>query len=41
MLSPMDTTESRVFAARLKDLLRNEHHAMADFLVQTRRWVTF
>ncbi len=33
MLSLMDTTESRAFAARLADLLRNEHHAMADFLV--------
>jgi hypothetical protein len=29
----MDTTESRTFAARLADLLRHEHHAMADFLV--------
>jgi hypothetical protein len=29
----MDTTESRSFAARLADLLRNEQHAMADFLV--------
>ena len=29
----MDTTESRTFAARLADLLRNEQHAMADFLV--------
>src|SRR5512140_2762758 len=33
MLSLMDTNESRAFAARLKDLLRNEHHALADFLV--------
>jgi len=29
----MDTTESRSFAARLASLLRNEQHAMADFLV--------
>ncbi len=29
----MDTTESRTFAARLAHLLRNEQHAMADFLV--------
>ena len=29
----MDTTESRSFAARLADLLKNEQHAMADFLV--------
>jgi hypothetical protein len=29
----MDTTESRTFAARLADLLKHEHHAMADFLV--------
>ena len=29
----MDTTESRTFAARLADLLRNERFAMADFLV--------
>jgi hypothetical protein len=41
----MDTTESRTFAARLADLLRNERHAMADFLValaefdQRRGWM--
>jgi hypothetical protein len=41
----MDTTESRSFAARLADLLRNEQHAMADFLValaefdRQRAWV--
>jgi hypothetical protein len=41
----MDTTESRSFAAHLADLLRNEQHAMADFLVvlaefdRTRRWI--
>jgi 5-methylcytosine-specific restriction endonuclease McrA len=38
----MDTTESRTFAARLADLLRNEQHAMADFLValaQRRGWI--
>ncbi len=29
----MDNTESRTFAARLAHLLRNEQHAMADFLV--------
>jgi hypothetical protein len=29
----MDTTDSRAFAARLASLLREEHHAMADFLV--------
>jgi hypothetical protein len=29
----MNSTESRSFAARLADLLRNEQHAMADFLV--------
>ncbi len=29
----MDTTESRTLAARLAHLLRNEQHAMADFLV--------
>jgi hypothetical protein len=29
----MDTTESRTFAARLAELLRHEHRAMADFLV--------
>ena len=29
----MDTTDSRTFAARLADLLENERHAMADFLV--------
>jgi len=29
----MDTTESRSFAARRADLVRNEQHAMADFLV--------
>ena len=32
-LPHMDTTESRSFAARLADLLKNEQHAMADFLV--------
>jgi hypothetical protein len=42
----MDTTESRTFAARLANLLRNEQHAMADFLValvefdQRRGWIT-
>jgi hypothetical protein len=42
----MDTTESRTFAARLADLLRNERHAMADFLValaefdRRRGWIT-
>jgi len=41
----MDTTESRSFAARLADLLRNEQRAMADFLValaefdRQRAWV--
>ena len=41
----MDTTESRTLAARLSDLLRNERHAMADFLValaeydQRRGWI--
>ena len=41
----MDTTESRSFAARLADLLKNEQHAMADFLValaefdRQRAWV--
>ncbi len=41
----MDTIESRTFAARLAQLLRNEQHAMADFLValadfaRRRRWV--
>ena len=29
----MDTTESRTFADRLAELLRDEQHAMADFLV--------
>jgi len=42
----MDTTESRSFAARLADLLKNERHAMADFLValaefdRRRGWMT-
>jgi len=41
----MDTTESRSFAARLAALLRDEQHAMADFLValaefdRRRAWV--
>jgi hypothetical protein len=29
----MDTTDSRAFAARLASLLREEHHAMAEFLL--------
>ncbi len=29
----MDPSESKTFAARLAELLRNEQHAMADFLV--------
>jgi hypothetical protein len=29
----MDTTESRTFAERLAHLLRDEQHALADFLV--------
>jgi hypothetical protein len=42
----MDTIESRTFAARLADLLRNEQLAMADFLValaefdRQRGWIT-
>jgi hypothetical protein len=41
----MDTTESRAFADRLAGLLRDEQHAMADFLValaefdQRRAWI--
>jgi hypothetical protein len=41
----MDTTESRTFADRLAELLRDEQHAMADFLValaafdQRRGWI--
>jgi hypothetical protein len=41
----MDTTESRNFADRLAELLRDEQHAMADFLValaafdQRRGWI--
>ena len=42
----MDTTESRSFTARLAELLKNERHAMADFLValaefdHRRGWLT-